>query len=455
MACFWLNAKETTINIFTTEEINNVTYYNIKVSVGDCNWKVAHRYNEFYELHNQLVIDHGVSKDILPSKKVIRNKCPIFIESRRKGLEEYLQKTLVFLKRTMPKSFVEFLEFNLYDIFFLLQDLSAKLFLESDQILSSKSTYFFTVLELHALSEFLKKPLLDQTETRFDISPVVDLCSQLSSITVSGDSKPYLGSNIILNKLQFDLSPFKCLKVLYLKQVAFESLNSLGSIRCTVQKLHVNHTNATTISQVLQCDVIHKDNIEGSQKWVSLEILDLNSNNITEIDSTIKLALKVTQLSLNDNKISTITNLSHLPNLSQLNLANNLISICTDLHTRVGNLKTLNLSQNNINCCKAFSRLYSLETLDLSCNKINNVEDIQFLGDLPCLENLVLTGNNVATAVDYRVKVLEYFGDRAKNLCLDNEKPSQAELDKVSVLRALRIVKEGKTPDLKAGFAIY
>lgn len=48
--------------------------------------------------------------------------------------------------------------------------------------------------------------------------------------------------------------------------------------------------------------------------------------------------------------------------------------------------------------------------------------------------------------VDYRIKVLEQFGDRAKDICLDNEKASQAEIDKVQVLRALRIVKEGKTP---------
>lgn len=83
---------------------------------------------------------------------------------------------------------------------------------------------------------------------------------------------------------------------------------------------------------------------------------------------------------------------------------------------------------------------------------MKNIEDIKFIANLPCLENVVFTGNHLATTIDYRVRVLEFFGDRAKYICLDNERPSQAELDKVSVFRALRIVKEGKTPDLKNSF---
>lgn len=167
-----------------------------------------------------------------------------------------------------------------------------------------------------------------------------------------------------------------------------------------------------------------------------------------DIDQTISLVENLKCLILNDNKISTISNLMHLPKLEHLSIVNNLITICDQLHTKVGNLKTLNLAQNNVATTKGFYKVYSLENLDLSCNKITDVEELEYLSKLPCLENLKLTGNNVSTTVDYRVKVLEMFGDRAKDICLDNEKPSQAEIDKVSVLSALRIVKEGKTPDL-------
>ncbi|GBP61026.1 Nischarin [Eumeta japonica] len=65
---------------------------------------------------------------------------------------------------------------------------------------------------------------------------------------------------------------------------------------------------------------------------------------------------------------------------------------------------------------------------------------------LPCLEYLWLTANPVASTIDYRVKVIEQFNARMSEICLDNEKASEKELDKARVLQALRIVKEGKTP---------
>lgn len=65
--------------------------------------------------------------------------------------------------------------------------------------------------QLHAISEFMKKPvpMVDITGSRFDISPILELCSQLECIYVTGGTKSYLESNIVLNKLQYELSPFK------------------------------------------------------------------------------------------------------------------------------------------------------------------------------------------------------------------------------------------------------
>ena len=50
---------------------------------------------------------------------------------------------------------------------------------------------------------------------------------------------------------------------------------------------------------------------------------------------------------------------------------------------------------------------------------------------LPCLESLNLQGNKVTSIVDYRIKVFELFGKRCPEICLDNETPSQQEVDKV------------------------
>lgn len=158
MACFWLNQADTKINIPSTEELGAVIYYKVEVIVGNVNWYVLKRYSEFYELHSQLIGDHGVSKDILPPKKVIGNKTPEFIETRRQGLENYLRCMLNYLKVTMPRVFVEFLDFHLYDIFFLLRTVSAKLFVEADTILSTTKSYIFNPLQVNIFS-FMKEKL--------------------------------------------------------------------------------------------------------------------------------------------------------------------------------------------------------------------------------------------------------------------------------------------------------
>ncbi|XP_063928970.1 nischarin isoform X2 [Zophobas morio] len=450
MACFWFNQNDTRIEIPSAEEVNNVTYYKIIVTVGEIKWHVLHRYSEFFDLHNQLVTDHGVSKDILPSKKVIRNKCPIFIESRRKGLEEYCQKILNYLKRTMPRIFIEFFHFHIYDIFFLLQNLALRFFLEADLLLSSSKSYALTPLELHAASECLKKPFpaVENTDSRYDFTHVLDLYSQLKILTINGSGSPYRNSSVIPNQLPFDLASFKELTSLVLIKVSLDKILSLGNLRTTLQKLYVHNTNMSSISQILQCDVLHKCSIDSSQIWTNVTVVNFTNNNLIEIDKTISLVPNLKTLILDSNKISCISGLAELSNLSHLSLSNNLISMCNQLHTKIGNILTLNLSQNSISSLKGFRKLYSLVNLDLSCNKIDEIEEITHLGDLPCLENLVLTGNCLATTVDYRIKVLEHFKDRAKDICLDNEKPTQNEIDKVSVLRALRIVKEGKAPDL-------
>lgn len=152
MACFWLNQAETKINIPSVEEIGTVTYYRIEIQVATVQWFVLRRYSEFYDLHNQLVGDHGVSKDILPPKKVLGSKTPEFVENRRQGLENYLRSVLNYLKITMPRVFIEFLDFHIYDVFFLLRNLAAKLFVEADSILSSTKSYVFNPLQVNIIT---------------------------------------------------------------------------------------------------------------------------------------------------------------------------------------------------------------------------------------------------------------------------------------------------------------
>lgn len=188
------------------------------------------------------------------------------------------------------------------------------------------------------------------------------------------------------------------------------------------------------------------------QVWQNVSMLDLSCNNLTSIENAIKLVPNVSVLNLSQNKISTIDNLTHLTKLSRINMSNNIIADCTKLHTKLGNILSIDLSQNCIKFLQGFEKLYSLESLDVSCNQISDIEEIRYIGQLPCLENIRLTGNPVAVIVDYRVRVLEFFGSRASEIYLDNEKSTQREIDTAYVLQALRIVKEGKTPNLNQKF---
>lgn len=148
MSSFINHRNDSTVNVVEASSKDNVTYYKIVVKVGSVQWDVSHRYSDFVELHEKLVNDHGVAKDLLPPKKVIRNKTPKFVEQRREALNEYLKNVFKYLLLTMPPEFAHFLDFHLYDIFFLLQDLAKKLFLEGDKLLENETSHKFTLIEV-------------------------------------------------------------------------------------------------------------------------------------------------------------------------------------------------------------------------------------------------------------------------------------------------------------------
>lgn len=67
----------------------NVTMYIISVTTPIHNWKVKHRYNDFYNLHELLSL-HYTNLPKLPSKTLLSVTSSSKIERRRKDLEQYL-----------------------------------------------------------------------------------------------------------------------------------------------------------------------------------------------------------------------------------------------------------------------------------------------------------------------------------------------------------------------------
>nr|CAD7400302.1 unnamed protein product [Timema poppensis] len=450
MACFLNNRKTTSISIPNLEKNDNVFVYEIMVQIADIKWTVNHRYNDFVELHDKLVSDHGVNKDILPPKKVLGNKEPAFLEKRRAALEIYLQNIVNFLQRAMPRDLATFLDFHRYDILYLLQDWALHFFTKGDSLLQMSRHFTFSPLMLHAVSERLKQPCppLEILDKRLDFSHVLDFCCQLTSITIRGSNIPVGTSNIVPNTLPLELSVFKTIEKLHLVDMLVSKIYSVGVMRDTVVSLNVNKVGLEKLAHVLLCDVLHKDVLYSGEmhNWKKVVEADFSDNNLEEIDEAVRLLPNIECLVLNNNKISALNNLTSLPHLIRLCLASNRFVEAEDLHTKLGQIVHIDLSQNNISSLRGFSKLYSLESLDLTSNQVLDTPEITHLCTLPCLENLILMGNPVAIIVDYRVKVLEHFGNRAGEICLDNEKPSQKELDTVAVLQAIRIVKEGRTP---------
>lgn len=248
-------------------------------------------------------------------------------------------------------------------------------------------------------------------------------------------------SNIIPTQLKFDLVAFKNLKTLQIFGMYVENITNMGTLRSTIQQLAWHNTDSSQISEFLLCDCVHKTDIldDQSKSWPQLENINLSDNKLAAIDKSIRLVPNLKTLVLDRNQIKTVENVSCLPYLQTLSLCENQISTCIDLHLELGgNLMHLNLSQNNLTSLKGFRKLFSLVKLDVSCNAIETISEVDFVANLPCLEELILTGNPIAGSVDYRSRVLARFDDRINDIYLDNEKGNAQEIDTALVLAALR-----------------
>lgn len=188
MACFLKCMNETVITVPRHVDINGTTFYDIQIAVGpSISWTVQRRFREFVDLNDKLVSGHSISRDLLPPKKVLGNRGATFLQQRRGDVEIYLQKVLKFLQLVMCRELVEFLDFNRYDLVYLLQDMAHTFYVQGESLLvKSDSSHVFSALELFAITERLKLPCPndDSVQRIYDFSHVLDYCSQLESVDV-------------------------------------------------------------------------------------------------------------------------------------------------------------------------------------------------------------------------------------------------------------------------------
>lgn len=242
------------------------------------------------------------------------------------------------------------------------------------------------------------------------------------------------------------MTMFKSVSELHFYNIHLPNICDFGSVRLTAGCFIINNSSVKQLADALLCDKVHKTSESSEDVWNKLVKVDFSWNELSRIDDGILLAPNLQNLTLDGNQIRKIENIEKLPKLTYLCMSANNIVVEECLYSQLKNVVFLNLSQNKITKLSPFAKLVNLKTLDLASNSVTEASEIRYVSCLPKLEYLVLTGNPLSTIIDYRVKVFEAFANRAHCLCLDNERPSQKELDTAAVLRALTVVREGKTP---------
>ncbi|KAM9271943.1 nischarin isoform 2-T2 [Cariama cristata] len=443
--------------VLGSELVETYTVYIIQVSVGNHQWTVKHRYSDFHDLHEKLVSEKKIDKNLLPPKKIIGKNSKSLVEKRQKELEVYLQTLLVKFPVTAPKVLSHFLHFHLYEINGITAALAEELFHKGEQLLMAGEVFTIRPLQLYAVTQQLLqgKPTCVNGDAKTDLGHILDFTCRLKYLKVTGTGGPFGTSNIQEHLLPFDLSIFKSLHQIEINHCGGKLIKGLTSSKNALATMSVRFS-ATSMKEILVPEASEFDQWEPEDAtsscpvtaviptWRTLTTLDMSHNNISQIDDSVKLIPKIEFLDLSHNGVSLVENLQHLYNLVHLDLSYNKLTSLEGVHTKLGNIKTLNLAGNQLERLCGLNKLYSLVNLDLSNNKIEQIDEVKNIGNLPCLEKVVLSSNPLSIIPDYRTKVLAQFGDRASEVCLDNVVTTEKELDTVEVLKAIQKAKEVK-----------
>ncbi|XP_045385999.1 nischarin isoform X2 [Lemur catta] len=459
-------AKEA--RVVGSELVDTYTVYIIQVTDGIHEWTVKHRYSDFHDLHEKLVAERKIDKNLLPPKKIIGKNSRSLVEKREKDLEVYLQTLLAAFPGVAPRVLAHFLHFHFYEINGITAALAEELFEKGEQLLGAGEVFAIGPLQLYAVTEQLLqgKPTCTSGDAKTDLGHILDFTCRLKYLKVSGTEGPFGTSNIQEQFLPFDLSIFKSLHQVEISHCDAKHIRGLVASKPTLATMSIRFS-ATSMKEVLVPEALEFDEwepegtaLEGPvtaviPTWQALTTLDLSHNSISEIDESVKLIPKIEFLDLSHNGLLFVDNLQHLYNLVHLDLSYNKLSSLEGVHTKLGNIKTLNLAGNLLESLSGLHKLYSLVNLDLSNNRIEQMEEVRSIGSLPCLEHVALLNNPLSIIPDYRTKVLAQFGERASEVCLDDTVTTEKELDTVEVLKAIQKAKEVKSklsnPEKKVG----
>ncbi|XP_060069915.1 serine/threonine-protein kinase Sgk1-like [Ylistrum balloti] len=106
----WDNFKRSPTAFWNVmKQLFSLQVYKVLVRNGDKSWFLFRRYNEFYGLHEKIKKLYPESNLRLPGKKIFGNLDPDFIQQRREGLDEFIQKLVCHPKISQNPEVREFL----------------------------------------------------------------------------------------------------------------------------------------------------------------------------------------------------------------------------------------------------------------------------------------------------------------------------------------------------------
>ncbi|KAJ8546699.1 hypothetical protein ON010_g11535 [Phytophthora cinnamomi] len=140
-----------------------------------------------------------------------------------------------------------------------------------------------------------------------------------------------------------------------------------------------------------------------------LQSLDISGNQITALQGLDSGSLSVLKINgiLTGNVLSNLVGLQSLPSLISIEASRNAIedlsSLASDASTK---LETLSLDENKLTTLSGLENLPALSTLSLQQNNIETLDDVQQLEQLTKLMSLNLIGNPVTQVDDYRSSII-------------------------------------------------
>ncbi|KAI6645734.1 hypothetical protein LOD99_12997 [Oopsacas minuta] len=428
-------AKIVYLNIPSAHSDGNHVVYNIEVGIPSCMWRVSKRYSEFFNLHQQLQWFYSFHSDELPKKKLIGNKTSALIEKRRSKLESYLKHVL----RTFPippPQFLNFINYQYYDVVGVTQALASRLFHVGEKILASNDPAILSIVQMYCITRRLKLPLEKRSnDTSLDVANLYEFVNRLKHLKVVSDTQDCLSSSV-LSELKFDLCIFRNLYSLQLEGTSMHQVEGWILLLDRLELLVIRNS-ARSVSDALLSESARKEErpdgvyvFPRAYKWKALTHLHLTRNYLKQIDETITLAPCLKMLNLSHNEIEELPELylTSLHDLTVLDLSHNRLEQIESLHTKLGNIHTLDLSHNRIRSLVGLRKLYCVVILNLKFNSIDDLSYLSYLGKLPCIESLQLDNNPICYQIHYRIEVFGALPITYQTVVLDGFRPSQKEL---------------------------